>query len=1070
MSQPQTPRRRRVTQHQDAGAAQVPASVQPKVTPDPIRRKKKLKPAILVSLVAFTAILALIVLIAPKTPIGRAYFTAGNATGTVDRTVGAPSSAYNGLVVSEIMASNQSAVPDETGAYSDWLELHNTADHAINLEGVGLSDRGDSIRFLFPAVTLEPDGYVVVFCTDTNQTESGLPFHAKFKLSSVGETVYVFDPSAYQIDSATYPIVTANTSWALMDGGFRETEWFSPGYENSEAGYRAYVNDTMVTTGELIINEIMADAVTGLADEDGELSDWIELYNTTDHVISLDNYALSNKENKPLKWRFPNGASIAPGGYYVVFCSGKDRREDATAIPHASFRISAEHDTVVLSDSHGRLCDRVTVDNLAEDCSWGRNEYGSFVQYTIATPGLPNTQDGANQMDAYLRSINPIGVYITEVMASNDSVATVDGGGYTDWVELYNGTQSLVDLSYYGLSDNIGRPRKWQFPYGTTIAPGEYKLVLCDGLTAQNTAQQPHTSWKILRAGTETVCLADPDGRVIDKMVLPLVPTNVSFGRTTGMAGFFYYDAPTPRAANTTVGFRGYAEQPAFTSDPGLYRDTVRVSIAIPEGTTVFYTTDGSIPTRNSKPYHGEIFELNFTTVLRARAFSDGDLHASDVLTGTFFVNAYHSLPIVSLVVDPDELWNPETGMLTVGEDVVKEPGKLPFPNTVYRKYGKEQREGHIEYYLLDGTQVLDQGMGIELSGAYSLDMPQKSFKLRSKSLYGEKYFNAALFPDRPYTQYKGIVLRNSGNDSMWTRLQDGFQSRLLDKLGTQVIHQAWKPVAVYLNGIYWGHMNMRERVDRFFIAQHEGLTLDEADQMDIVEANSKTKFGTNKGYKNMLATIKAGNPAKNPDDLQYILDNVDVDNYLEYIAIEMFFGNSDPGNIRYYRLKRDGAKWKWIAYDLDYGMFNSSFNSPKSYTKAKGMGDQKINNTILLQLLSVPEYKALFLQKLGRIFRTFTTEFMMETMDECLAEIEPEMQLHWARWGEENDPFVLSEVPTTADGAYRYWQQRVSRLRNVIKKRPNLLWAMIRDELHVSDEDMLHYFGSQPEMPKDAI
>ena len=127
MSQPQTPRRRRVTQHQDAGAAQVPASVQPKVTPDPIRRKKKLKPAILVSLVAFTAILALIVLIAPKTPIGRAYFTAGNATGTVDRTVGAPSSAYNGLVVSEIMASNQSAVPDETGAYSDWLELHNTA-------------------------------------------------------------------------------------------------------------------------------------------------------------------------------------------------------------------------------------------------------------------------------------------------------------------------------------------------------------------------------------------------------------------------------------------------------------------------------------------------------------------------------------------------------------------------------------------------------------------------------------------------------------------------------------------------------------------------------------------------------------------------------------------------------------------------------------------------------------------------------------------------------------------------------------------------------------------------------
>ena len=82
----------------------------------------------------------------------------------------------------------------------------------------------------------------------------------------------------------------------------------------------------------------------------------------------------------------------------------------------------------------------------------------------------------------------------------------------------------------------------------------------------------------------------------------------------------------------------------------------------------------------------------------------------------------------------------------------------------------------------------------------------------------------------------------------MWTRLQDGFQSRLMDAYGATVIHQAWNPVVVYLNGVYWGHYNMRERVDRFFVAQHEGISLDEADSMVILEASGAAKYGTQQG------------------------------------------------------------------------------------------------------------------------------------------------------------------------------------------------------------------------------
>ena len=1035
------------------------------------RKRRKSRIGVVMALIVFVALVALIVLVSPKDPVSRATYTTGTADGHVGSAATGVSAAYQGLVISEMMPSNQTAVPDENGDYSDWVEVWNSTDVPISLKNVGLSDRNDSIRFLFPDVTLQPDERVVVFCSDTNAAEPGKPYHAKFKLSSVGETVYLFDPNAYLIDQATCPIMGGDESWALMDGAFTATTLYSPGYENTEAGHQAYITESMVADGALIINEIMADPITGLTDEEGELCDWIELYNTTDRTISLDNYALSNKENKPLKWRFPQGAVVAPHGYYVVFCSGKDRADSASSVPHTNFKISAEHDTIVLADNHGRLVDRVIVDNLPEDCSYARGGDGSFSVRNMATPGLPNDESGEAQMDYNLRALNKTGVYITEVMASNDSTLVYQDDGFTDWIEIYNSSQITVDLSGYGLSDNLGRGRKWQFPEGTYISPGEYKVILCDGKTELSTTAQLHTSFKLSRTEGETVCLATPEGRVIDKMNLPEMRTNVSYGRTIGLSGFFYYDSPTPMAANGT-GFRGYTEAPSFVTAPGLYYTTVRTGFHVPEGTTVYYTTDGTIPTQSATPYHGETLELNGTSVvLRARAYADdGGLQPSEIITGSYFINTYHSMPIVSVSCDPDVLWNKETGLLVTGDNVVKEAAVLPFKNTVYRKYGKIGREGYVEMYLEDGTQLISQGTQFELAGDFSLDLPQKSMKFRAKSLYGEKTFQAQLFEDRPYTEYKSFVLRNCGNDGVWTRMVDGVQSRLMDLYGTQVIHQAWRPVAVYLNGIYWGHYNLRERVDRFFVAQHEGIPLDQAGEMDILRGDGSTEWGSNKAYKAMLAKIKEGNPATNEADRQYIEDNIDIDNHLEYMALEMFFGNSDIGNTRYYRLHQEGSKWKWIIYDLDYALFNTKFNSPYSYTKQKGMGQKNIDNTIFRKVLSVPEWREKFLQKLGNIFQTFTTEVMLAQIDQCLSEIEPEMKLHFARWAEEHDQMVISEWPTTIDGAYRYWERRVSRLRNVVRGRPHFLWEMVRDELKVSSEDMLKYFGPQPELPSEYI
>ena len=1031
------------------------------------RRKTRMN---FVLLAGFAALIVLLVLVTPKEPIRRATYSSGTESGLVGESENEELGAYAGLVISEVMSSNSTAVTDENGKYADWIEIWNSTDKILNLDGLGLSDKGDRIRFLFPNVSLEPDGRVVVFCDNTNQSNANRAFHAKFKLSSVGETVYLYDPNAYLIDSCKYPIMASDESWALTDDGFQTVTWYSPGYENTEEGNRKYRESITVTDGSVVINEIMADPITGLRDDDDELCDWVELYNTTDRDISLASLGLSDNEGKPLKWRFPDNAVIPAKGYYLVLCTGKDRMDRVKNAPHTNFKISAERETIILTDSQGHVLDRVMIDNLPLDCSWGRNDYGQMQVFQTPTPSLPNNRSGFLQMDINLRALNKTGVYISEVMASNDSVTTYPNGSNTDWVEIFNSGTEAVDLSGWGLSDRLDHGRKWQFPVGTSINPGEYKVVMCDGVNEKNTNMEPHASFKVGKLQMETITLTDPTGRVLDKVNLPEMRTDVSYGRTLGIAGLFYYDTPTPFQANGE-GFTGYAEMPSFTTEPGLYDGVVYVQFNIPEGTQVFYTTDSSVPTQNSNPYTGERLELRDITVLRARAFTGGNMKPSDVLTGTFFINKYHSLPVVSIVSDPDNLWNETTGMLTAGNNVDKSKG-IPFKNTIYRATKKQgaRYECHVELYDDSGNNLISQDAEFSLMGQYSLDMPQKSMKFRAKSKYGEKTFAAKLFPDREFTEYKGFVLRNSGNDCVWTRLLDGLQSRLMDDTGCTVAHQAWKPYVLYLDGMYWGHMNLRERADRYMIAQQDGLTLADADNMDLLEASGTANFGSNKAFKAMIKKIKAGNPVKNPEDLQYILDNVDVDNLFEYMAYEMFFGNSDIGNTRFYRYRTEGSKWRWVLYDLDYGLFNSGFNSPKSFTNPKGMGDQRIDNTIFRALLSVPEYKDKYLTIYGNLFRKLTTDVMMMKLDELVKLIEPELSLHFEKWGELNDKAIIAELPVTADGAYRYWETRINRLRNTLRKRPTLLWEMSQDVFNLTNAEMEKYFGPKPEMPPEAI
>ena len=149
--------------------------------------------------------------------------------------------------------------------------------------------------------------------------------------------------------------------------------------------------------------------------------------------------------------------------------------------------------------------------------------------------------------------------------------------------------------------------------------------------------------------------------------------------------------------------------------------------------------------------------------------------------------------------------------------------------------------------------------------------------------------------------------------------------------------------------------------------------------------------------------------------------------------------------------------------------MFRYGFNSPQSYLNPKGMGQQRIDNTIFLKILEVDEWRYKFLRKLGHIYQTFTSDYMLSVLDPMVEMIRPEMKLHWARWGELNEPNIIAEAPRSADGALRYWEKRIARLHNTIKIRPWQLYEFIQDEFNLTDAQMLDYFGERPVLPPDA-
>jgi hypothetical protein len=178
-------------------------------------------------------------------------------------------------------------------------------------------------------------------------------------------------------------------------------------------GTWTYTLDPSVPASGLVINEILASNRDGLKDEDGEASDWIEIYNPGSAAVSLEGWSLTD-DGDPGKWVFP-AVSLAPNAYLVVFASGKDRRTPGARL-HTSFKLDAGGEYLGLFSPEAPR--RVVFEFSPRfppqrtDISYGLDAAGAPVYFSTPTPGAPNGTSGVlSGFVAELRSSVPRGFY-----------------------------------------------------------------------------------------------------------------------------------------------------------------------------------------------------------------------------------------------------------------------------------------------------------------------------------------------------------------------------------------------------------------------------------------------------------------------------------------------------------------------------------------------------------------------------------------------------------------------------------------------------------------------------------
>ena len=650
-------------------------------------------------------------------------------------------------------------------------------------------------------------------------------------------------------------------------------------------------------------------------------------------------------------------------------------------------------------------------------------------------------------------NINFHTVYINEVMSSNKNSITDYDGEYSDWIELYNPNDIEVNLAGYYLTDDVLDLTKWEFPRNFFISAKSHYLLFASGKNKIYPPNEYHLNFRLSSYG-ETLLLVAPDkNTIIDEIDVQRIGDDASYGRVKdGDATWKIFNDVriTPNSSNLDA--LNLPLSPHFSHCGGVYEAGFTLKLSSSIDTTIYYTTDGSIPTKNSQVYQEGILidkqiyrsdnlsskyselidwyqpkdDVFKGIVIKAIAYQGNK--QSEIVTHTFFVDDKldYDIPIVSLSTNEANLLDEEMGIFYYDGE----------KRNYYERGEAWEREGYIEYFAENNSGFADK-VGIRVHGGASRSAPNKALRIYARGESG--YFNYQLFPDKEVDKFSNFILRNGGSDWQHVPFRDAFLQSLL-KDYTNVDIQYYQPVMLFLNGEYWGLYMIRDRFDDDYLYNHY-----EAEDIDMISDKYTLVYGSDRDYLKLREFLNSKD-LNFGDNYEYVKTKLDVNNFADYSIAQIYYMNVDqPGkNVKIWRTKTEydskyqetDGRWRYLLYDTDMSFFYNEkgkiyapydrnglvYNTGLDYHGAKKVNDRDTLPTfapnyqdstfMLRKMLGSDEFRLYFINRFADLLNTaFLETVVSEKLENIEQSIYPYLQDHIDRWHLPNEPELRENI-----------------------------------------------------------
>ena len=573
---------------------------------------------------------------------------------------------------------------------------------------------------------------------------------------------------------------------------------------------------------------------------------------------------------------------------------------------------------------------------------------------------------------------------INEVMASNAGEVMSPAINFDSWIEVYNPDDVGVNLAGMYLSNDAGNPQLWQMPNDMGIIPAKGFKVIWLGSNEIKSNQAPFK----LDCDGGTIILSDRNGTVITKQNYPEAMSRTAYARKTDGGNEWGWTAtPTPEATNTTAVFaKDRLKVPAVDQGSQLFKSSLTIKVDIPEGTTLRYTTDGSVPTASSAISTKGLFTIDKTTNYVFRLFQDGYLPSVPVTRSYIKTDDKYTIPVISIVGNEKYFTDPKIGIDCDGDGT---NGKTGNGQNQPRNYNNDwDRPVNFSFLSPDGQMQFNQDVNIAVSGGWTRSLSPRSMKLKSNKIFdGQNRFDFSFFPQKPYIRNKQLVIRNGGNDiyNNNSRFRDAALETIIQRSGIDLDCQSYVPIIEYVNGRLRGVLNMREPNNDKYAYANFGYDDEELDAFE----NKEFKNGTSEAYRRLCNLAANIDKAGVYDEIRQLLD---VDEFINYMAVELYLGNDDwpDNNVKAYRSQLDG-RFRFICFDLDYTFnpWGRSISSLNTYSQSNS--DRVEMVAMFLYLLRNEDFRKQFIDTFCLVAGSvFEVERANSIIDELLANVKP--------------------------------------------------------------------------------